>query len=79
LHLIEITEKNVALVEGIICQIIEPDMQQTASYLQRVVDKEPKKALASLYRHNVRYFSILRCTMRVVACSAACVHVPTLV
>lgn len=53
-QLLDVNFKNLALVEGIICQIVEPDMQQTASYLLRVVDKDAKKAQTSLHRHNVR-------------------------
>lgn len=53
-QLLDINAENLALVEGIICQIIEPDVQQTASYLLRVVDKDAKKAKSSLHRHNVR-------------------------
>jgi hypothetical protein len=54
-QLMEVNSKNVALVEGVVCQIIEPDMQQTSSYLTRVVEKDAKKAQASLQRHDVRF------------------------
>lgn len=53
--MIDITNKNSKFVEGVVCQIIEPDLQQTASYIRRIREKGPDKAASSLRRRQVRF------------------------
>jgi hypothetical protein len=54
MELLEINDDNVALVEGILSQIVGPDLQQTASYLQRMSSKSASQVQTSLLRHKVR-------------------------
>lgn len=63
LPMVEITKKNSKFVEGVVCQIIEPDLQQTASYFRRMREKGPERVASSLGKHQVRNFCvpILQC------------------
>eukprot|EP00892_Ulva_mutabilis_P012345 jgi/Ulvmu1/9483/UM052_0053.1 len=52
LPMVDITSKNSKFVEGVVCQIIEPDLQQTASYIRRIREKGPERAASSLRRRQ---------------------------